>query len=69
MESDPLPYTFEEKKSIDANEQEIYKKFFKLYDKNGDGTMDDKEFKQIMIDMGYRQITDDKVKELLASQD
>ena len=64
---DPLTYTFEDKKVIDSSEQGIFKKFFKLYDKNGDGTMDQQEFKQIMIDMGYRQITDEKVKELLDS--
>ena len=27
--------------------------------------MDQNEFKNIMIDLGYRKITDDKVKELL----
>jgi hypothetical protein len=66
---DPLTYTFDDKKVINAEEQGIYKKFFKLYDKNGDGTMDQTEFKQIMVDMGARQITDDKVKEMLDAQD
>jgi len=31
--------------------------------------MDQAEFKNIMIDLGYRKITDDKVKEMLAAQD
>lgn len=31
--------------------------------------MDSGEFKNIMIDLGYRKITDDKVNELLAEQD
>jgi Ca2+-binding EF-hand superfamily protein len=66
---DPLSYTFDEKKVLSAEDQGIYKKFFKLYDKNGDRTMDQAEFKQIMIDMGYRQITDDKVQEMLKEQD
>jgi hypothetical protein len=35
------------------------------YDKNGDNTMDQAEFKNIMIDLGYRKITDDKVAEML----
>ena len=38
---------------------------FKNYDKNSDGTMDQNEFKNIMIDLGYRKITDEKVKEML----
>jgi len=31
--------------------------------------MDQNEFKNIMIDLGYRKITDDKCKEMLAEQD
>lgn len=38
--SDPLTYTQEEKQVINSTDQGIYKKFFKFYDKNGDGTMD-----------------------------
>jgi Ca2+-binding EF-hand superfamily protein len=44
---------------------EIFIKTFKSYDKNGDGVMDQSEFKNIMIDLGFRKITDEKVKELL----
>ena len=40
-------------------------KTFKSYDKNGDGVMDQSEFKNIMIDLGFRKITDEKVNELL----
>jgi Ca2+-binding EF-hand superfamily protein len=40
---------------------------FGNYDINNDGVMDEKEFKNIMIDLGYRKITDEKVVELLAA--
>jgi Ca2+-binding EF-hand superfamily protein len=36
-------------------------KAFKNYDLNKDGTMDEKEFKNVMIDLGFRKITDEKV--------
>jgi len=42
-------------------------KAFRNYDINNDGVMDEKEFKNIMIDLGYRKITDEKVGELLAA--
>ena len=32
---------------------------FKVYDKNKDGTMDSGEFKQVLIDLGKRDITED----------
>lgn len=44
-------------------------KAFRGYDLNNDGTMDEKEFKNIMVDLGYRKITGDAVKELLAKHD
>lgn len=31
--------------------------------------MDESEFKSIMIDLGYRKITDEKCAEMLAAQD
>lgn len=55
------------KKNISPQEQSMFIKAFKNYDKNGDGTMDQGEFKSIMIDIGYRKITDEKVKEMLAA--
>lgn len=44
-------------------------KAFNIYDKNSDNTMDQGEFKQIMIDLGYRKITDEKCAEMLKEQD
>lgn len=70
MESEKtLEFTFEQKKHLAAPEQTAFVKAFKNYDLNKDGSMDEKEFKNIMIDLGFRKITDDKVKEMLASQD
>ena len=31
---------------------------FKAYDINKDGTMDSREFKQVLIDLGYREVSD-----------
>ena len=47
----------------------MYINAFKSYDKNGDGVMDEKEFKNIMIDIGHRKITDEECKQMLAAQD
>lgn len=44
-------------------------KAFFHYDKNGDKTMDEGEFKNVLEDMGFREITADRVKEMLAEQD
>lgn len=65
----PLEFTLEHKKTLGPQEQTALTKSFRNYDKNNDGTMDENEFKNIMIDLGYRKITDDKVKEMLAEQD
>jgi len=54
---------------LKPQEQTELVKCFRSYDKNGDGHMDQNEFKNIMIDLGYRKITDDKCKEMLAEQD
>ncbi len=62
-------FTFEQQKSITPQEQTAFIKTFKSYDKNGDGVMDQSEFKNIMIDLGFRKITDEKVNELLNEQD
>jgi len=32
---------------------------FKEYDANSDGTMDCKELKKLLVDLGMREITDD----------
>jgi len=65
----PLEFTFEHKKVLNPTEQTALIKSFRNYDKNNDGTMDQGEFKQIMIDLGYRKITDEKCKEMLDAQD
>lgn len=44
-------------------------KAFHHYDTNGDKTMDEKEFKSVLHDMGFRDIGDEQVKEMLKEQD
>lgn len=63
MDSAPtiFTYTNEHKKALSAQEQTELIKAFKSYDKDGNGTMDAKEFKNIMIDLGHRKTTDDDV--------
>jgi len=62
-------FTFEQKKTLGPQDQTALVKSFNAYDKNGDNTMDQSEFKQIMIDLGYRKITDEKCAEMLKAQD
>ena len=76
MESKPeeaklmnLEITNEQKKTLTPQDQSECIRAFRNYDKNNDGTMDQTEFKNIMIDIGYRKISDDKTKSLLAEQD
>ena len=64
-----LEFTFDHKKVLKPQDQSALIRAFKNYDKNGDGVMDESEFKNIMIDLGYRKITDEKVKEMLADHD
>lgn len=42
---------------------------FKLYDLDKNGSMNSQEFKQVLIDLGKRDITDAQVKEMLAEVD
>jgi len=42
---------------------------FKSYDRDKSGWISEEEFKNIMIDMGRRDITDDQVKEMMAQAD
>lgn len=65
----PLEFTFDQKKTLTPQDQSELIRAFRNYDKNNDGTMNEAEFKQILIDLGYRKITDDKVKEMLDQQD
>jgi Ca2+-binding EF-hand superfamily protein len=62
-------FTFEQKKNLGPEEQTAMIRAFKNYDLNKDGTMDEKEFKNILIDLGQRKITDAEVKSILDSHD
>lgn len=42
---------------------------FKLYDADKNGTMDAKEFKQVLKDLGKRDVTDDQVTTMLQDVD
>jgi Ca2+-binding EF-hand superfamily protein len=51
--------TAEQRKNLSPQEISGFIKAFNNYDLNKDGTMDQKEFKNIMIDLGERK-TDDQ---------
>jgi len=42
---------------------------FKAYDKDKNGTMDSSEFKQVLIDLGYRDVTEETVQETIKQVD
>jgi len=65
MDGEIFTFTQEHKKSLNAQEQTELIKAFKNYDKNGDGTMDCKEFKNIMIDLGHRKTTEEDAQKML----
>jgi Ca2+-binding EF-hand superfamily protein len=74
MEGDKKPlatleFTFDQKKVLNPQEMTALVKAFRNYDVNNDAVMDEKEFKNIMIDLGYRKITDEKVAEMLNRED
>jgi len=50
-------FTFEQQKGLGPQERTALVRAFKNYDHNKDGVMDEEEFKNIMIDMGYRNIS------------
>lgn len=51
--------TAEQRKHLVPQEISGFIKAFNNYDLNKDGTMDEKEFKNIMIDLGERSTTDE----------
>ena len=61
--------TFDQKKKLSPQETTAMIKTFNHYDLNKDGKMDQKEFKNILVDLGYRKITDEKCKEMLDEND
>lgn len=67
MEASKQEYVFtnEQKKTLTPSDQTTYLKAFKAYDVNGDGTIDEKEFKNVMINIGNRKITDEECKNML----
>ena len=69
MDGEIFTFTQEHKKSLNAQEQTELIKAFKNYDKNGDGTMDCKEFKNIMIDLGHRKTTEEDAQKVLTQHD
>lgn len=72
MEAAPTQdYSFsrDQQKGLSAPEQTELIKTFKFYDKNGDGTLNLEEFKNIMIDLGHRKTTDDDAKKMLTEYD
>jgi len=69
MESFKYDFTLEHKKSLNPEEQATIVRAFKNYDKNSDGKMDKTEFKQVMVDLGYRKITDEACAKMLSESD
>jgi len=69
MEASQYEFTFEQKKRLGPEEQSALIKAFRNYDVNKDGVMDEKEFKNILIDLGERKVTDAEVEAMLASHD
>lgn len=62
-------FTFDQKKKLGPEERSSLIKAFINYDKNKDGHMDESEFKQILVDLGHRKITDETVKAMLDAND
>jgi len=72
MDDKPEPayeFTFDQKKTLGPEERSSLVRSFKNYDLNKDGVMDENEFKNIMVDLGYRKITDEEVSKMLSEHD
>lgn len=61
--------TAEQRKVLSPQEISGFIRAFNNYDLNKDGTMDEKEFKNIMIDLGERKTTDESAAAMLAAND
>jgi Ca2+-binding EF-hand superfamily protein len=62
-------FTFEQQKKLGPEERSALIRSFRNYDTNKDGVMDEVEFKNIMVDLGYRKITEEEVKKMLSAHD
>jgi Ca2+-binding EF-hand superfamily protein len=61
--------TAEQRKHLSPQEISGFIKAFNNYDLNKDGTMDQKEFKNIMIDLGERKTDDAAAQAMLDAND
>lgn len=62
-------FSFDQKKTLGPQEQSQLIRAFRTYDLNKDGKMDEKEFRNILVDMGYRKITDEEVSKIYGEFD
>jgi len=69
VESTEYEVPFIYRKTFSPEQSTEMIKSFKIYDVNKDGHMDKKEFKAALVDMGHRDITDDKITELMKNVD
>lgn len=61
--------SFENKKHFTPTEITDMQHAFKLYDSDKNGTMNAAEFKQVLVDLGKRDVTDEQVKKMLSEVD
>ena len=47
-----------------SNDQASFLRAFKNYDKDNSGTIETNEFKSIMIDLGFRKVSDQEIDNL-----
>ena len=62
-----VPFLYRKKFSPEESTEMV--KSFKNYDVNKDGHMDKKEFKAALVDMGHRDVTDERIAELMKNVD
>ena len=62
-----IPFSY--KKIFSPEECNEFIRAFKGFDKDGNGSMNAAEFKQAVIDLGHRDITDERINELLTVVD
>lgn len=62
-----IPFMYRKLMTLDEQAQVI--RSFKNFDKNGDGTVDSKEFKSLLVDMGRKDVSDDQVAKMFKKYD